>query len=318
MTIRELIVYDDCSSDNTAQIARSFGAHVVSGKDNVGPAVGRNRGAMQATADVVVFIDADVVVEPGAIGHLAQAIDGEDVKAAFGAYTDHSRVTHLAGRYANLRHAFTHVDAGLRGEVAETFWSGLGAIDRIAFLAVGGFDKTYARPCIEDVELGVRMRRAGWKIAIVPAARGEHLKNWTLKGLWETDIKHRALPWSKLICQGRISGTLNTRPTEMMKTVLAYLTVASAVLAAVLQGAWIAAPVLCFSAFLMLNLPFIRWLGRDSIALAVVGALLHFLYFLYAAATYAFVMARFRLRHRKPAFGLLLPAQRAVAKLWRG
>jgi glycosyltransferase involved in cell wall biosynthesis len=55
----EILVYDDCSTDNTAEVARSHGAKVVSGDENQGCAVGRKRLAEHATSDWIHFHDAD-------------------------------------------------------------------------------------------------------------------------------------------------------------------------------------------------------------------------------------------------------------------
>ena len=53
----EIIVADAHSTDRTLEIAMSFGARVVEGGM---PGPGRNRGALHATGDIIVFFDADV------------------------------------------------------------------------------------------------------------------------------------------------------------------------------------------------------------------------------------------------------------------
>jgi glycosyltransferase involved in cell wall biosynthesis len=61
----EVIVVDDGSTDRTSAVAGEHGAHVIrtDGDGYVGGA--RNRGWDSATGDVVVFLDADMVVAPG-------------------------------------------------------------------------------------------------------------------------------------------------------------------------------------------------------------------------------------------------------------
>ncbi len=54
---REIIVADAGSTDRTREIAAAYGARVVEGGL---PGPGRNRGAEAATADLVLFLDADV------------------------------------------------------------------------------------------------------------------------------------------------------------------------------------------------------------------------------------------------------------------
>jgi glycosyltransferase involved in cell wall biosynthesis len=63
--VAEVIVVDDASTDGTAPVAERLGARVVRA-DGDGYAGGaRNAGWAQAAGDVVVFIDADVVPNPG-------------------------------------------------------------------------------------------------------------------------------------------------------------------------------------------------------------------------------------------------------------
>lgn len=299
----EVIVYDDGSTDGTGDIARAAGARVIRNDGpNLGPACGRNAGVRAASSPVVLFVDADVAVAPDAPGRLAGAVaEGPDVAASFGAYGD--RVSHhvgnLAGAYANLRHHHVHVEAGGRDGVAEaqTFWSGLGAVDREAFLAASGFDEGYARPCIEDVELGLRLREAGGRIVLVSGARGDHMKDWTLRQLWRTDLLCRAIPWSQLAAAGRITSTLNTGRTEQTKSVLAHavwLLALAAIIAAAVSG--IASAILAGAAigaagaYVTMNRRFFGLLGRRSAGTAVAGAALHWLYHCYASATYALVL----------------------------
>jgi glycosyltransferase involved in cell wall biosynthesis len=59
MQPQEIIVADAQSTDNTREVARSFGARVVEGGL---PGVGRNRGAEHATGSVLLFLDADVTL----------------------------------------------------------------------------------------------------------------------------------------------------------------------------------------------------------------------------------------------------------------
>jgi glycosyltransferase involved in cell wall biosynthesis len=57
--VDEILVVDDCSSDNTCSLAIAHGARSISTGRNGGPARARNVGIQAATGDVIAFLDAD-------------------------------------------------------------------------------------------------------------------------------------------------------------------------------------------------------------------------------------------------------------------
>lgn len=294
----EIIVYDDASTDDSAEIAASFGAKVLTNATRPwGPAVGRNICASTTDADVLVFVDADVEVQPDAIGLLERTIIADPkVAAAFGSYDDDPGAERLAGLYANLRHHWFHQNGN---RDASSFWSGLGAVRRDAFLNNGGFDRRFERPSIEDVDLGLRLKKAGWRIVLEPMAQATHHKDWTLTKLWRTDVVHRALPWSVMMVSGEAAGIdLNVSWKERIVCGLAHLLWALALLAALVPAA---GPVwtVVLLAYMALNLPFYALLARRGGApLLIAGACLHWLYHVYASSVFAYVFATWR--GRKP------------------
>jgi hypothetical protein len=140
----------------------------------------------RADGTVLLFVDADVVVAPGTVSHVAAAFAGDaGLAACFGSYDDRPRAPGLVSRYRNLLHHFVHQDGNAE---AATFWAGLGAVRRTIFLDVGGFDAArFPRPSIEDIELGYRLRRAGHRILLDKGLQGTHLKRWGLVSMIRTD-----------------------------------------------------------------------------------------------------------------------------------
>lgn len=174
-----------------------------------GPAAARNLGAAECEADVLVFVDSDVEVHPDALALIEQRFATEpDLAAVFGAYDDDPAHPALTSRYRNLLHH--HVHSGAAGE-AETFWAGLGAVRREWFEAVGGFDADrFPEASVEDIELGMRLRRHEARIVLDPQVRGRHLKRWTPLSMVQTDFGRRGVPWARLLLrQGGGSTTLN-------------------------------------------------------------------------------------------------------------
>jgi GT2 family glycosyltransferase len=182
---------------------------VVDGPAGAGPAAARNAGAARATGDVLLFVDADVLVGPEAVARVRAAFARDPaLDALFGAYDDTVATSGLVAGFRNLLHHHVHSRSPGR---ATTFWAGVGAVRREAFLAAGGFDaERYPRPSIEDVELGVRLAAGGRRIALDPGVQGTHLKEWTLAQMLETDFRRRGLPWARLLLERReLPATLN-------------------------------------------------------------------------------------------------------------
>jgi GT2 family glycosyltransferase len=174
-----------------------------------GPADARNRGASQAQGDVLVFVDADVLVHSDTFKLIRSAFERDPGLAAlFGSYDDRPAAPGIVSSFRNLLHHYVHQQGA---GPAMTFWAGLGAVRREQFEAVGGFDaERYPLPSVEDIDLGVRLAAAGFRIELDPAIQGTHLKAWSLRGMIENDFWQRGAPWIELLLRHRTgSAALN-------------------------------------------------------------------------------------------------------------
>ena len=97
----EIIVVDDASTDGTATLARRFGVRVITLPAGPhGPAVARNRLAVAAHGDILIFIDADVVVHENTLERIATYLgENPDLAAVFGSYDDDPFEQGLVSRY---------------------------------------------------------------------------------------------------------------------------------------------------------------------------------------------------------------------------
>ncbi|MBN8730095.1 MAG: glycosyltransferase family 2 protein [Acidobacteria bacterium] len=267
----EILVVDDGSTDESPQVAREFGVRLISNGGRKGPAAARNLGAREATGDILFFIDADVCVRHRTIGDVIAAFeDDASLDALIGSYDDAPAHPDFLSRYRNLMHHFVH-QRGRRE--ASTFWSGCGAIRRDLFLKHSGFDTTYKRPAIEDIELGYRLKSAGCKLMLDDSIQVTHLKRWTFWGLVKTDVLDRGIPWTELILRdNRMPDDLNLQISQRVSVALVYLILLAALFNTFWLRAEFLAPFFCLL-FFALNRYWVDRGNRRSKTVNVVMAL---------------------------------------------
>jgi glycosyltransferase involved in cell wall biosynthesis len=231
----ECIVVDDGSSDASAEVAKEFGATVLSTGERRGPAFARNLGAKSAQGDLLFFIDADVCVAENTLDRVhANFAEDPELAAVIGSYDDMPESQDFLSLYKNLMHCYVHQTSRRQ---ACTFWSGCGAIRKSVFLEVSGFDESYDRPAIEDIELGYRLNRANKKLLLDSRMLVKHLKRWSFFGLIKTDIVDRGIPWTELILRDRVfPNDLNLQLSQRVSVALVFLLIVMAVIATMRAG----------------------------------------------------------------------------------
>src|SRR5438093_12125542 len=140
LTDFELIVVDDGSTDDSAELARRAGAIVVRNPTPQGPAAARNLGARAATAPRIFFLDADVAVHPETLGRALVRFETDPgLSALFGSYDDDPAAPGLVSQYRNLLHHFVHQHGVFVDEIrpAHTFGTACGTIRRVVLLGFG-------------------------------------------------------------------------------------------------------------------------------------------------------------------------------------
>jgi hypothetical protein len=246
--------------------------------EDPGPAAARNDGARAASGDVLVFVDSDVAVHPDAFTRIRAALERDPgLVAVIGSYDDDPAAPGIVSRFRNLLHHHVHQESA--GPVG-SFWSGLGAIRRDAFIAAGGFDSlSFTVSSMEDVELGMRLVAGGARIELDPDLQGTHLKGWTLASMVHTDAVRRGMPWVALLMRCReLPGELNLARRHRLAAA-SWVTAAAAVAArrpAVALGAGAVATTA--------NARFYALLARRMGPAAALGVPLHALHYLAAAA----------------------------------
>lgn len=287
----EIIVIADGDTDGSGDLAVRTGVRVIRHSTPNGPAKARNAGAAIARGDILFFVDADVLVQSDTVKQVAAVFERDRlITAIFGSYDDQPGATNFLSQYKNLLHHYVH-QTGC--EEATTFWSGCGAIWREIFNSIGGFNENYRRPCIEDIELGYRLKNAGHRILLDKAIQVKHLKHWNAYSLFKTDFFNRALPWTDLLLQGRgIANDLNLKYSNRLSVVLIY-TFIIALFAIWWHSVALLIVGLCGAGLLLLNAPvYLFFLRKRGLFFTLLTIPWHWFYYFYSGLAFAIGLSK--------------------------
>ncbi len=183
----EVVLVDNASSDGSARAAsaRHPQVRLVETGANLGFAAGANRGAEAARGDVLVFLNPDARLLPGALATLVEALartPGAGI-AGGGLAGEGGGWQPAAARFAPLAHLLLDTTLGrlgarLRRKPHRVDWvyGTFMAVRRDLFRQLGGFDPRYFLYG-EDLDLCYRAARLGACTLHVPAARAVHGPN---------------------------------------------------------------------------------------------------------------------------------------------
>jgi glycosyltransferase involved in cell wall biosynthesis len=179
----EVVVVDDCSSDDTAHYAREAGARVVQLSAPIGAAAARNRGAEAATAPLLFFTDHDCCFLPNTLARVAafyQTADDETVLG--GTYTlEPFDSEAFASRFQSVHVHYSET----RKKVPDYIASHCLGMRRERFLREGGFPEHLSRVlpngCCQDVLFSHLLRQRGYRLVMDPALQVRHIFYFTAK-----------------------------------------------------------------------------------------------------------------------------------------
>ena len=180
----EVIVVDDCSTDETTDLVPSMnGVVYLRNKTNSGFIASCNRGAEKARGEYLFFLNNDTIVKPGCLSALLETFAEEQKTGIVG-----SKLVYPDGRLQEAggiiwRDAsgwnygkFDDPDKPEYNFLREVdYCSGAALMIRKSlFQKLGGFDQKYAPAYYEDTDLSFKVRKAGYKVFYQPLSEIIH------------------------------------------------------------------------------------------------------------------------------------------------
>jgi GT2 family glycosyltransferase len=212
----ELLVVDNGSADGSLAYLEREGVPHLALPRNVGFAAAVNLGAARVTAAAVLALNADTVLEPGAVAALRVALAADP---SLGGVQPRILQLEEAGRPVDTARLYSAGQALARdGRALET---GAGESQRPEYLApaevfgvcgaacllrrelfdrLGGYDERYFA-FYEDVDLNVRARIAGWRFGYVPEAVIWHVGNAS----WQAGFDRPSAENARLVARNRLA-----------------------------------------------------------------------------------------------------------------
>ena len=173
----EVLVCDDGSTEDLSPVVEQFSARLPGLKllrqENSGPAAARNLGIRNASTDIVLFLDSDVLPDPDLVCALMTGLsEHPDWTGA------EARVVPVDGEANALWDAPVCESGGVYLTAAIAYRTSV-------LRAVGGMDESFRRAACEDVELAARILPHG-PVGFVPAASVRHpRRRKTLQMFWK-------------------------------------------------------------------------------------------------------------------------------------
>jgi glycosyltransferase involved in cell wall biosynthesis len=176
----EVVVVDDGSTDATAGIAERFPVKLVRLGAHRGVSRARNAGAAASSGELLLFIDADCLLEPDALAVADAAYGRAGDRVLGGTYTPspHDRDFFSAFQSVFIHH-FETKRAAPDYVAAHAMVIEAGLFRRSGGFVEGPFLGVAAS--VEDVELSHRLRRAGCELAMSPRLRVKHMFRFSLR-----------------------------------------------------------------------------------------------------------------------------------------
>ncbi len=260
----EILVVNDHSTDGSEQAASRNACRLLNLTGGQGANAARNYGASQARGDILLFLDADIIIGRETILDIVESLKQEDVDAVVGIYTAKHRHESFVSQYKNLWVRYSYMKSP---PAIDWLFGSVSGIRRRAFEELGGFDADLlARHGHDDIELGKRFSGASLSIILNMDIEVEHLKQYTFGSFVRNEF-HRSTGFAQLATKLGETGDSIRRGFANVSASFVLSTMVSVVLLAlaILHGAGVVPRWPLYGAaglYLLLNIRFLNYLEQ--------------------------------------------------------
>ncbi len=178
MGVDEILIVDDASTDGTGEyIEQNFSnIKLVKHQKNQRFPISVNDGFKHATGDIVFLLNQDLKPQKDLAKNTLRHFKDKNVFAV--TFNENGR-SWADGHWKNGMLEFTN--GKLDNQLHDSLWpsGGSSAIRRDLWNKFGGFDPIFTPGYFEDLDLGLRVHKAGYKIIWDPKCKVDHLTEGT-------------------------------------------------------------------------------------------------------------------------------------------
>ncbi len=173
----EVIVVDDCSSDNSIEVIKNMPCKLVKMDKHCGAAQARNIGAAHSNGDILFFTDADCILQQDTLSIVSRTVSQAGANTVIGG--SYTRIPFDNSFYSLFQSVFVNYSETREEQHPDYIATHAMAIDAESFRKSGGFTEKFL-PILEDVDFSHRLRQAGYNLIMNPAIQVQHIFNFSL------------------------------------------------------------------------------------------------------------------------------------------
>jgi glycosyltransferase involved in cell wall biosynthesis len=188
----EVIVVDDCSTDNSVAIIENFPCRLISLNEHGGASRARNTGAWNSNGALLFFIDGDCLLQPDTLAKAATAYRQQEPGVVIGG--TYTLLPYDQNFYSIFQSVYIHYSETKNPKNPDYLATHAMLIPKELFQKSGGFNEEFM-PILEDVEFCHRLKRKGIRLRMAPEIQVQHIFHFSLARSMRNGIR-KSKYWS--------------------------------------------------------------------------------------------------------------------------